>query len=179
MLFRSDACGMNPGWLTCGAVVLDGAAVLAPGIPGGAGAALKVTGAGAKVLQAVDKIHDSTKLAKNMGGGKPAYWQAHHIVPGGLGAAEGLRQKLFALNVGINNAVNGAFLRPKGVHSRLNDGRYVKWVDRMLHGATEDTIGERLKQIANTLDEWDKIIEGSTGAERNRLFAEFWEAIGN
>lgn len=187
-----DECGAAPGWITCGAAVVDAVALAVPFIPGGAGAAVKATKLGAKVLSAADKVTDSAKLAKNLivklglKAGDAAGYAAHHIVPGGRpkGAAgksaELVREMLFKLGVGINDAANGVFLRHNGFHTmRMHSKEYVDWVGRRLSKASNAADAESiLAKIGEQLQAWDDMYNAAEdAATKNWIMQEFFDSL--
>lgn len=129
--------------LDAAGLIYDTTATAVPGLPAGAGAGLAA--------------YRGSKLARNLANaGRPVAQGAercHHVVAQGARAAEEAREKLRALGIDIDDAMNGVGL-PKDFHQSMHTNDYYRMVnERSRNWSSPEQAQQGLQQIANELSQ--------------------------
>ena len=136
------AAGNLPGAaVDVAGLAVDLTATAVPGVPGGASAAINA--------------YRGSQLARNLAAaGRPVekgVQACHHIVAKNAGKAQEARDKLNALGIGLDNAVNGVGL-PRDFHQGLHTNDYYRAVNEASRNwTTPEQAINGLQDLANTL----------------------------
>jgi hypothetical protein len=125
---------------------------------------------GVEVLETPDfdpaTVQERCALRDAMGLKPNSGVDAHHIVPGGGPQSGGrdataAQDKLAALGIGLNEAVNGVALSP-GFHSKIHTKTYYDYINTELRNVTtKQDAKDRLAQIGQELQQADQTYEAT------------------
>ena len=154
-----------------GGILLDTAAAVIPGVPGGAGTAIKAARIGTKVVskysddavQLAIKGARSGKLRKALGL-KPGSGDAHHIIPVELLQKEEVVKSAVTEGFDFNGAINGIeVMQHHGSHKKYTEAiqtRIKKWKDKNKNYTPEkakDFIEELTTEFRDEIFEYKKL----------------------
>ena len=157
--------------IDAGGILLDTAAAVIPGIPGGAGAAIKAARIGTKVVskysddavQLAIKGARSGKLRKALGL-KPGSGDAHHIIPVQLLNEEDVVKSAVTAGFDFNGAINGIeVMQHHGSHQKYTEAiraRIKKWKEKNKNYTPEkakDFIEELTTEFRDEIFEYKKL----------------------